>query len=113
MATRRKANGDAKTPRQSRYFLSFDLGLMGDYNRLYRWLDSHGAIECCSGLATLTSTKTRDGLATEVRRVLRGVPKARAYIISLTHGGRFIVGTRKAAPWEGFAPSAPSSEDES
>jgi hypothetical protein len=29
-----------------RYWISFDLGLQGDYEPLYEWLDRHEALEC-------------------------------------------------------------------
>ena len=113
MATRAKTNGNGKDPAKSRYWISFDLGLMGNYSRVYEWLDSLGAQECGPGIATITSAKTRDQLATEVQRLLKGAPRARAYIISLKKGGRFVLGGRKASPWEGFAATSASSADES
>ena len=112
MATRTKTNGNVKEPSKTRYWISFDLGLMGNYSRVYEWLDSLGAQECGPGVATVTSAKTRDQLAADVQRILKGVPRARAYIISMGRGGRFVAGGRKAAPWEGFAASAANAVDE-
>src|SRR5271165_6906225 len=99
MATRAKTNGNRTEPGKTRYWISFDLGLMSDYSPFYEWLDSMHAEECGSGVATLTSVKTRDQLAAEIRRILKGFPGARVYLISLQQGGRFIAGGRKAAPW--------------
>jgi hypothetical protein len=113
MATRETTNGNGKSDTKSRYWLSADLGLMGNYSRVYEWLDSLGAEECGPGLATITSTKTRDQLAAEIRRILKGAPRARVYIISMKQGGRFVVGGRKAAAWEGFAESSVIAVDES
>ena len=113
MAIRAKTNGSGKDPAKSRYWISFDLGLMGNYSHVYEWLDSLGAQECGPGIATITSTKTRDQLAVEIQRLLKGAPRARAYIISLKQGGRFVLGGRKASPWEGFAATSASSVDES
>lgn len=113
MATRAKTNGNGKEPSKSRYWISFDLGLMGNYSRVYEWLDSLHAQECGPGVATITSTKSRDQLGAEIQRILKGAPRARAYMISMKQGGRFVAGGRKAAPWEGFASSSVSSVDES
>jgi hypothetical protein len=113
MTARSTTNGNGKPAAKSRYWLSFDLGLMGNYSRVYEWLDSLGAEECGPGVATITSSKTRDQLGAEIQRILKGAPRARAYIISMKQGGRFVAGGRKAAPWEGFAASTVDSVDES
>jgi hypothetical protein len=113
MTARGKTNGTGKDSNKTRYWISFDLGLMGNYSRVYEWLDSHGAQECGPGIATILSTKSRDQLAAEIQKLFKGAPKARAYIISMKQGGRFVAGNRKAAPWGGFAVSSESSEDES
>jgi hypothetical protein len=113
MAARGTTNGNGKSNAKVRYWLSVDLGLMGNYSRVYEWLDSLGAEECGPGLATITSTKTRDQLATEIQRILKGAPRARAYVISMKQGGRFVAGGRKAAPWEGFAKTTVNEVDES
>lgn len=113
MAPRSTATGNGKSSAKSRYWISFDLGLMGNYSRVYEWLDSLGAEECGPGVATITSSKTRDQLGLEIQRILKGAPRARAYVISMKQGGRFLVGGRKAAPWEGFAASAVNAVDES
>ena len=44
-----------------RYWISFDLGLQGDYDALYAWLDKHEAKECGENVATLVSERTRKG----------------------------------------------------
>jgi len=112
MAARAKTNGTSNEPSNIRYWISFDLGLMGNYSRVYEWLDSLDAQECGPGLATITSSKTRDQLAAEIQRLLKGASRARAYVISMKQGGRFVAGGRKAAPWEGFATSAANAVDE-
>jgi hypothetical protein len=113
MAARAKTNGNGKEPAKTRYWISFDLGLMGDYSRVYEWLDSMDALECGPGVATITSAKSRDQLTAEIQRIFKSAPRARAYIISMRQGGRFVAGGRKAAPWEGFAVSTADSVDES
>lgn len=113
MAADASINGNGNEPAKNRYWISFDLGLMGNYSSVYEWLDSLDAKECGPGLATITSAKTREHLAVELQQLLKGTPRARAYVISMGQGGRFIVGNRKAAPWEGFAVSTADSVDES
>ena len=112
MATRKGTKGTSVESSKSRYWISFDLGLMGDYSRVYEWLDSQDAEECGPGLATVTSSKTREELSMEIQRLLKGASRARAYVISMKQGGRFIVGGRKAAPWVGFAISTANAVDE-
>ena len=98
-----------------RYWLSFDLGLKGNYDGLYGWLDNLKAKECGDSVATFTSDKTVERLQKELRRILG--TSARVYLV-YTHGkpsraaGKFILGGRKAAPWSGFGvvPSEESDE---
>jgi hypothetical protein len=55
-------------------------------------------------------------MVAEIQDILKGAPRARAYIISKQPGGRFggkfIAGGRKAPPWAGFAVHASSAVDE-
>lgn len=93
-----------------RYWLSFDLGLRGRYEELYEWLDSMGAKECGDSVATFRSDKTREQIAQELSHLLD--KNSRIYIISLDHGGKFILGKRKVAPWAGYAERVVESEEE-
>ena len=34
-------------------WISFDLGIRGDYENLYAWLDEHGAKECGDNFASI------------------------------------------------------------
>lgn len=113
MASRTKMNGTDNDSSRTRYWVSIDLGLIGSYRRLYEWLDSYGAEECGSGLATFKSSKSRDKLASELRKLLASSPKARAYIISMKQGGRFIVGGRVTAQWRGYSTPVAVEADES
>jgi hypothetical protein len=88
----------------TRYWLSFDLGLQGDYEGLYGWLDGQQAKECGDSIATFQSEKTRDQLAKELRHLLGDAKNARIYIINKKIGGKFVLGKRKLrAPWNGYA----------
>jgi hypothetical protein len=87
-----------------RYWLSFDLGLHGDYDVLYAWLDKLGALECGDSVATFKSEKSRDQLVRELRNLLDEKKNPRVYIVSMKLGGKFVLGRRKArAPWTGYA----------
>jgi hypothetical protein len=93
-----------------RYWFSYDLGLRGNYEDLYEWLDTMGAKECGESVATFLSQKTREQITKEVLRVVG--KKARIYIISMRQGGKFVIGKRKTAPWTGYAQPSIETEDE-
>lgn len=96
----------------TRYWLSFDLGLQGDYNSLYSWLDKQGAQECGDSVATFKSKKTREQIAIELKDIFEEKSKPRLYLISMQRGGKFLSGKRKRAPWTGYADvSVGSGED--
>jgi len=98
---------DGKDTGENRYWISFDLGLMGDYSHFYEWLDTHNAEECGAGTAAIVSMKSLDAIVAEMKEILRDTPRARAYILSKLpdgrFGGKFVVGGRRKAPWAGFA----------
>jgi hypothetical protein len=100
MATRKKTKRETK-----RVWLSYDLGLRGDYSALYEWLDTKGAKECGDSIATFQSDRTRDELSEELSGLLSETPRARIYLIS-KDGGKFLFGKRKAAPWAGYSEAA-------
>jgi hypothetical protein len=116
MATRTKSNGNGHNTAKTRYWISYDLGLMGDYSHFYEWLDSLDAEECGSGMATLLYPLSRDQLVADIKNIFKETPRARAYLISKqpdgSFGGKFIAGGRKAAPWAGFAVHASSAVDQ-
>ena len=64
---------------KKRIWISFDLGVTGDYDRLYEWLDEHNAVECGNGFATLeyefkNYTSEYNDLFTELRNDLISSP---------------------------------------
>jgi hypothetical protein len=97
---------------QARYWLSFDLGLRGNYEGLYEWLDRLGAKECGDSVATFRSDKTREQLTAELTSLLGSEKKTRLYLISLARGGKFVLGKRKAPPWAGYSPDPVEAEEE-
>ncbi len=95
-------------------WLSFDLGVKGDYESLYKWLDARKARECGDSVAYLTFEYQED-VFTEIAISLHSSIKmndaSRFYLIARQapddkFRGRFVVGKRKAAPWTGYGPQA-------
>lgn len=97
-------------------WLSYDLGIKGDYPGLYRFLDSNDAKECGNSVAYFRF-KFKTDLAKELIEKLKENVELkssdRLYIIFLSKNdkdeisivGKYIFGNRKASPWEGYAPS--------
>jgi hypothetical protein len=92
-------------------WLSFDLGVSGDYDGMYRWLADHNAVECGDGFALvridpLEFPKFPDGLLEDIAMDVEiDSKKMRIYIVWKDHEqskGRFIVGNRRQAPWAGY-----------
>ncbi|MCY4612463.1 MAG: hypothetical protein OXB94_02425 [Nitrospira sp.] len=99
-------------------WLSYDLGIRGDYESLYSWLDDHEAKECGDSVACLLfSYKGAFPKALEAelqKKVLLG-KHSRIYVAYKEDGklkGRFIFGRRKRAPWEGYGTHQEQYEDE-
>lgn len=98
-----------------RYWLCYDLGLRGDYEGLYEWLDRIGAKECSEAAATFVTAKTREQIKKELAKILSESP-ARIYLIAKRSDGKtmggFILGKRKRPPWSGYAESSVDSGEE-
>jgi hypothetical protein len=86
-----------------RYWISFDLGIRGNYASLYEWLDRYKAKECGESVATFLSEKTRDQIVQELKKVVDMDTNPRIYIIVMKQGGKFVLGHRKVPPWLGHA----------
>lgn len=91
-------------------WLSFDLSLNGDYERLFRWLDERSAKECGDGLACFyfdfrTENEKEELTSSMKSNIEIKEGKDRLYAVwERTDGrtrGSFLVGARKRAPWEG------------
>jgi hypothetical protein len=99
-------------------WIAFDLGVQGDYEGLYRWLDAHDAQECGDSVAFLKkyehSGDLRDALKKDLEGSIEINSKTRIYIIREDSGklkGKFIFGSRKRPPWTGYAPEQVQEED--
>ena len=104
---------------QKSVWLSFDLGVQGDYEGLYRWLDSLDARECGDNLAYFFFEPKEDLLAeikAGVEKAINIDKKTRIYVIFLNQDGkakgRFLFGHRKAPAWAGFAVKETVDDDE-
>ena len=105
---------------QKTIWLSFDLGIRGDYEGIYTWLDDHQAKECGDNIAVLKydfSVALLDDLKSDISRSIELTKKSRIYVIwrddtTKKMKGRFICGTRKSPPWTGYANGDEVVEDE-
>ena len=101
-------------------WLSFDLGVNGDYEGMYAWLDSHNAEECGDSVAFLNYDEKLDvvdEVQKDIKQNIKLNNRSRIYLIHRSKEkklrGEFIVGGRKQAPWTGyglFDERAPSDE---
>lgn len=95
-------------------WISYDLGVRGDYEGVYTWLDRHGAKECGNNMAFLEyeySGELAEVLKKDIEESIQVDKKTRIYVVYREPGtgkleGRFLIGGRKASPWEGYAPRA-------
>ena len=91
-------------------WLSYDLGVDGDYENLYAWLDGKDAKECGDSMAVFryeNSKDIADKLKNDIENHVDIRTKDRIYIIFRNQEdvmkGKFIWGSRKKAPWSGYA----------
>ncbi len=100
------------------FWISFDLGVQGDYEGLYRWLDAHDAQECGDNVAFIKKYEYTGDLRENLKKELEGSieinQKTRIYVIHEDSGkvkGKFIFGNRKRPSWTGYAPELVQEED--
>lgn len=111
----------------ARWWLIMDFGIRVDMRPLYKWLDEQDAEECGDTAATFL----HNGDASELQETLRALAEPiapgkeysnrfssgiRLYLIGRKEDGRltgtFLIGDRKRAPWEGFAPDDPLDDED-
>lgn len=92
------------------FWISYDLGIRGDYTGLYSWLDKLDAKECGDSIAVI-KVKINGEIVSTLKRELKKKVKLsktdRIYLINRdnttgTVKGNFLFGGRKRAPWEGY-----------
>lgn len=99
-------------------WICYDLGVKGDYEGLYAWLDDQNAKECGNSVATLEYECTNDLLEELQKEISQNVALAkhdRIYIIwreERKAKGKFLFGKRKAAPWSGYGSQEPQVDEE-
>jgi hypothetical protein len=106
---------------QRSLWISFDLGVRGDYEGMYAWLDTHEAIECGDSVAYVKYDYEGDlieSLREDIKNAVEVTKKTRIYVVwqdPVTHStkGRFVLGSRKAPPWAGYAASTGDEESDS
>ena len=102
-------------------WISYDLGVRGDYEGLYAWLDQYKAKECGSSLAVLSYDYSGDlikVLKADLAKSVETNKRARIYVIyrdeeTKKMKGRFVFGNRRASPWAGAAGQDQEEDEES
>lgn len=91
------------------FWLSYDLGIKGDYVSLYTWLVNLDAVECCDNVAYFRlESDSKDPVKLVAEDLAKNVPLSitdRIYLIwreGTSVRGRFLFGGRKPAPWAGY-----------
>ena len=90
-------------------WLSYDLGIRGEYETLYAWLDEKKAKECGDSIAVFNYKFHQDlkaEMKKELEKILDTSKPIRIYLILTIDGkqkGTFLFGGRKAAPWSGYS----------
>ena len=102
---------------KQRFWLSYDLGLRGNYSPLYEWLDRVGAKECGDSVGTFLLERTREQVGKELREIVtKNHLSARLYLLGKTKDqrlvGGYVVGKRKVSPWAGFGAVESDGEEE-
>lgn len=104
---------------KQRVWLSYDLGVKGDYEGIYSWLDSYEADECGDSFATFVFNYESDvvsELRTEIEKNIEIRKRDRVYLVFKNEDGKtvgkFLFGNRKAAPWVGYAGHKVADEDD-
>ena len=100
-------------------WVSFDLGVKGDYENMYEWLDCHDAKECGDSMACFWYDHPSADLLKDMKDDLNAnvqldAKKNRVYVIRLVKNkmkGSFIFGRRRNAPWAGLAATGEQADD--
>jgi hypothetical protein len=98
-------------------WLSFDLGVNGDYEGMYAWLDEHAAKECGDSMALVQFPTEGDVVSTvrkDIKKTVKCTPRTRVYMVYRGDGdkikGVWLIGSRKQAPWTGYGRVAVEAE---
>ena len=102
------------------YWLSYDLGIKGDYTGLYTFLDAVEARECGDSIAYFQKDYGDNflkALTEELKNNVEISKTDRFYVVYIEPTtnkakGKFLFGGRKRAPWEGYAGKSVSTEED-
>ena len=92
-------------------WLSYDLGVRGDYTGLYEWLDNQNAKETGKNIAFFKyEIKKEENLKEKLKKdILKHIDINKRYIIYIISRGddkklkgTFLLGRRRASPWKGY-----------
>ena len=105
--------------KEKSYWLSYDLGVGGNYEKLYGWLDDHNAVPCGESVAFFKfpyeGEDPDEQLKEDLLRSLELRAGNKLYLIRLSGDGQavgnFIYGKRNAAPWIGYGTQSQSGTD--
>jgi hypothetical protein len=105
---------------KSRIWISYDLGVRGDYEGMYVFLDSLEAKECGDSTSSCVFPYSKDLLAELKAAIKKHVTlsssRARVYVIYPSPGGKykgkFLFGRRRAPVWAGYSGQGSDEEDE-
>jgi hypothetical protein len=103
------------------FWLTYDLGIKGDYTGLYTFLDSLEAKECGDSIAFFQKDYGDDfidALTKDIQKNIKITRTDRFYVVYIESStgkakGKFLYGGRKRAPWEGYAAKGISTEEDS
>ena len=100
-------------------WLSFDLGIGGDFENMYAWLEDHQAKECGTGIAYVPSYEYEgellESLNSDISEKVQLDQRSRVYVIFTDEGrakGGYLKGKRRAPPWTGYGSSSELEYDE-
>ncbi len=103
---------------QAGIWISYDLGVRGDYEGMYVFLDSLDAKECGDSMSYCVFKYNKDLLSelrTAIKRHVSLTKRTRVYVISPSsngkYNGKFLFGRRKHPAWAGFAGQGSDEED--
>ncbi len=102
------------------FWISYDLGLKGDYTGLYTFLDSVGAKECGDSIAFFHKDYGEnflEGLTNDLKKHVSLTKNDRIYVVYLENNtnkakGKFLFGSRKRSLWEGYATIRSTTEED-
>lgn len=102
------------------YWMSYDLGVGGDYQHLYQWLDDHSAKPCGDSVAFFSykyQTNDPDNeLLEDIKKIVKLESGNSLYVVRKqeekdNYYGSFIFGKRKSAPWVGYGTKPNDTDD--